>query len=232
MANRAFASLWCRRIAPEGADQEGLAEQAMLVLLEGFLATVPLSEPKPGFTSLVIRAVGPGETPLVDWPLGSRPLAGVIEVARQHLHADCCCEVQAHWDLWSFDAEAAAWRLTPQPLEIAFHGQDYDDGVFEEAGHIQVRVGFEHLFTGHAGLLGLGERRAAAPEHPAEAAFLGQMSAPEKLREYQARTRENIQKLHAWMQRAQELLPVERFRLWSEGEENFEARMDEILAVR
>jgi len=27
-------------------------------------------------------------------------------------------------------------------------------------------------------------------------------------------------------------LPVERFRLWSEGEENFEARLDEILAVR
>jgi hypothetical protein len=26
-------------------------------------------------------------------------------------------------------------------------------------------------------------------------------------------------------------LPVERVRLWSEGEENFEARLDEILAV-
>jgi len=30
----------------------------------------------------------------------------------------------------------------------------------------------------------------------------------------------------------EEALPVERFRLWSEGEENLEARLDEILVVR
>jgi hypothetical protein len=27
-------------------------------------------------------------------------------------------------------------------------------------------------------------------------------------------------------------LPIERFTVWSEGEENLEARLDEILAVR
>jgi hypothetical protein len=52
------------------------------------------------------------------------------------------------------------------------------------------------------------------------------------LREYQEKTRENIQKLMGWMRAVEEALPVERFRLWSEGEENFEARLDEILAVR
>jgi hypothetical protein len=31
---------------------------------------------------------------------------------------------------------------------------------------------------------------------------------------------------------AEETLPIGRIRLWSEGEENFEARLDEILAVR
>ena len=46
------------------------------------------------------------------------------------------------------------------------------------------------------------------------------------------RTEENIQKLMGWMRTVEEALPVERFRLWSEGEENFEARIDEILAVR
>jgi len=42
----------------------------------------------------------------------------------------------------------------------------------------------------------------------------------------------DIQKLMAWMRLAEETLPIERIRLWSEGEENFEARLDEILAVR
>jgi hypothetical protein len=34
------------------------------------------------------------------------------------------------------------------------------------------------------------------------------------------------------MERVESALPVERYRLWSEGEENFEARMEEILATR
>jgi hypothetical protein len=58
------------------------------------------------------------------------------------------------------------------------------------------------------------------------------MSQPQNLREYQEKTRENIQKLVTWMRLAEESLHVERMRLWSEGEENFEARLDEILAVR
>jgi hypothetical protein len=35
-----------------------------------------------------------------------------------------------------------------------------------------------------------------------------------------------------WMRAAETAVPAERSRLWSEGEENFEARLDEILAAR
>jgi hypothetical protein len=95
-----------------------------------------------------------------------------------------------------------------------------------------VDLGFEHLFTGHAGLLTADAGRVAEPQHPEEARFLMWMSQPQNLREYQEKTRENIQKLMGWMRAVEGTLPVERFRLWSEGEENFEARLDEILAVR
>jgi hypothetical protein len=37
--------------------------------------------------------------------------------------------------------------------------------------------------------------------------------------------------LMSWMRAVEETMPVERVRLWSEGEENFEARLDEILAM-
>jgi hypothetical protein len=93
-------------------------------------------------------------------------------------------------------------------------------------------LGFEHAFTGHAGLLTPETGRVAQPEHPDEARFLMWMSQPQNLREYQEKTRENIQKLMAWMRLTEETLPIGRIRLWSEGEENFEARLDEILAVR
>jgi hypothetical protein len=49
---------------------------------------------------------------------------------------------------------------------------------------------------------------------------------------YQEKTRENIKSLFAWVRRIENALPVDRLRLWSEGEENFEARLEEILAAR
>jgi hypothetical protein len=58
------------------------------------------------------------------------------------------------------------------------------------------------------------------------------MSASNNLKEYHAKTRENIQQLFNWVESLERALPVERSELWSEGEENFEARLDAILAQR
>jgi len=58
------------------------------------------------------------------------------------------------------------------------------------------------------------------------------MSQPEALREYAARTRENIHRLQAWVGRIAKALPLDRFALGSEGEEDFEARLEAIEAAR
>jgi len=58
------------------------------------------------------------------------------------------------------------------------------------------------------------------------------MRRPENLRQYHEKTRENIQQLMNWVSAMEAALPVERTLLWSEGEENLEARLDEILSVR
>jgi len=52
------------------------------------------------------------------------------------------------------------------------------------------------------------------------------------LKEYHAKTRENIQQLFHWVEAIEAALPVERSELSSEGEENFESRLDAILARR
>ncbi len=206
----------------------------MLGQFERLRETVAFSAERPRFSELVIRAVDPAETSLIERDLRSQPLdaAVVIELAREHEYADSAYEVQAHWDLWVYDAGAGRLQWEPQRLELPCHGQDYDGGAYADAGHFQAGIGFEHLFTGHAGLLGMQPGSTAPPQHPAEAEFLALMAQPENLREYHQKTRENIQKLMDWMQAVEEALPVERYRLWSEGEENFEARLDEILAVR
>ncbi len=222
MANLAYLSVWCKEWS---ADQQ-------LELLVKFLATVPHATERPGFTRLVVRAMGPGEAPLAEYDLRARPADAVRigELAAEQMHTDSAFEVEAHWDLWV--RQAGQWVLAPQRLEIFCYGEGYDEGFFAEAGHFQVNLGFEHLFTGHAGLLGMGARPLARPAHPAEEEFLRTMTQPGNLRTYHEKTRENIRHVYRWMMGLERALPVARIRLWSEGEENLEARLEEILAVR
>lgn len=224
MANQAYASFWCK----------DFSETTMLERFGRFLGTVPFSASHAGFTQFLIRAVGPAETPVIEHDLRSVPLgaAEVIGLAQEHLHSDCVYETRAHWNLWTYELTTGRWQMRTQPLDIYCHGEDYDEGVWQEAGHIQADIGFEHLFTGHAGLLGAREPRVPVPQHPAEQEFLEAMIRPENLREYHDKTRENIRLLLHWMTQIETAVPIERSRLWSEGEENFEARMEEILAVR
>ena len=206
----------------------------MLGHFERFLASIPLAAEPPGFSELAIRAVNPSETPFQEHDLRGQALTPgeITELAREHFSSDICLELEANWDMWVHDAESMSWTQKPQRLSIDCFGPDYDQGTLTDSENLLVDLGFEHLFTGHAGLLGTEHSGVADPQHPDEARFLLWMSRPDNLREYHAKTRENIQKLLDWMRAAEIALPLERTRLWSEGEENFEARLDEILAVR
>lgn len=224
MANQAYLGVWCK----------DFSEQRMIEQFGAFLGAVPFSTTRPGFTHLTIRAVDASETPIVEDDLRAAPLDadGIIGIIGDHVHSDGSCEVRAHWDLWEFEPVSAKWTNGPQGLDIYCHGEDYDDGFWHENGHIQVNLGFEHLFTGHAGLLGIRQVGNAAAESSEEARFLEAMAWPENLQAYHEKTRENIRKLLDWVRRIEKVVQVEQVRLWSEGEENFEARMEEILAVR
>jgi hypothetical protein len=209
-------------------------EELMLEHLGVFLGTVPFSSTRPGFTHLTIRAIDPSETPVLEQDLRSAPAdaTGIVELVGEHLHTDSACEVRAFRDLSGFDDATAKWKREPQPVDISCIGEDYDGGVWRESGHFLVNLGFEHYFIGHAGLLGVRQIRRPAAETPEEARLLEVMAWPENLEKYQKETRENIRELLDWVTRIQNEMPVQRVRLWSEGEEDFEARMDEIVAAR
>jgi len=224
VSNQAYLSIWCKQF-----NEEYLLDQ-----FGAFLTTIPFSASKPGFTYLTIRAVDPSEAPILEQDLRSVPLdpPGVIEIARDHLHSDCSYEVKAHWDLWIFDANTAKWASEPQPIAIYGNGEAYDDGFWRDNGHIEVNLGFEHLFTGHARLLGVRPGARAAAQSPEEARFMEAMAWPENLQAYEEKTRENVRRLLDWVRRIEKTVSVDRLRMWSEGEENFEARLEEILAAR
>lgn len=225
MSNRAYAAIWFR----------DLSESTLLPRFRAFLQTIPFSASAPGFTHLLIRAVDPSETPVIEHDLRATPLdaAGIIQLASDAAaHSDSAYELLAYWDLWTFDSSATRFVNSPLPLEIFCYAEEYDDGFWRENGHIQVDLGFEHLFTGHAGLLRPNGPPPRAAEHPVEAEFISMMVFPENRSAYEAKTRENIKKLLDWIARAASLPGVVRTALSSEGEENFQARLEEILAAR
>ncbi len=223
MANQAYLSIWCKDF-----PEDRIAER-----LEAFLSTVPFSEKQPGFTNLEIRAVDLSESPVFGQDLRSVPLdaASIIELAKDHIHSDCSYAVESRWDLWALEGDPAEWQLGPHGLELICYGEDFDGGIWEQDGHLEVNFGFEHLFTGHGGLLGI-RQTSKAPQSREEEEFFATMADPDNLRLYYEKTRENIKKLFDWVRRIEKALPVAKLHLWSEGEENFEARLDEILAAR
>jgi hypothetical protein len=224
MANHAYLRVWCREFP----------EERILEVFGNFLETVPFSASRPGFTHLVIRAVDFAETPILEQDMRAVPLepAGILEMARDHIQRDCALEVRADWDLWVYEGEPARWQNLAQPLELSCYGEDFADGFWRENGHMGADLGFEHLFTGHSGLLGFRQTAPAAPASPEEARFLASMEEPANLQMYRDKTRENIRTLFNWVRQIESGVRVERIRAWSEGEENFEARLEEILAAR
>lgn len=224
MANRAYLRIWTR----------GYGEAVMLEQFEMLLSTIPFSASKPGILSLTIQAVDMAETPLLEWDLRSQPLdaPSVVAKAREHRHADTAYFAQAFWDLGVYDTASGRWQKQPHELQISCFGLEFDSGVSAEMGHFEVGIGFEHLFTGHAGLLGSQNVLTVSSEHPVEASFISAMSREENLRQYHEKTRENIQWLVDWLRVIEQALPVERVLLWSEGEEDLKRRLDDIVAMR
>ena len=226
MANHAYLRVWTRDFSVE----------TMLAEFARFLTTAPLSATHNTFDELIVQAVDPAEIPVAEWDL--RPLkmgpAEVTALAVQHLNADTAYIVKGKWDLWGFDIESLKWQHKPEPLLLVCHGPEYDDGLAATAGHFMTDLGFEHFFTGHGGLLapGAASNPFNSSDHPVEHTFRQWMTATGNLKEYHAKTRENIQQLFRWVEAVEGALPVERSELWSEGEENFEARLDAILVQR
>lgn len=226
MANRAYLRVWTR----------DFSEQTMIAEFARFLTTAPVSDAPNGFQLLSVQPVDYTEPSEVEWDLREATLGPpeIAALAMQHLNADTAFIVEANWNLWNFGVESLKWENAPQPLTLICQGTAFEGGVAETEGHFVADLGFEHLFTGHGGLLAPGS--ATNPfdtsDHPVEKRFRAWMASSENLKQYHQRTRENIQKLFGWVEAIQAALPVQRSELTSEGEENFEARLDAILGQR
>jgi len=226
MANRAYLRVRTR----------DFSEASMIAQFARFLTTAPLSESRPYFDELTVQPIDPTEPPAAEWDVhdGTYGAPEIAALAAQHLNADSAYIVYAKWDLWTFDVDTVTWKRGPQPLILTCNGPEYDNGAATSEGHFVADLGFEHLFTGHGGILApaVASNPFDNSDHPIEKTFRSWMSVEANRKIYAGKTSENIQHLMNWVEAISRALPVERSELWSEGEENFEARIDAILALR
>ena len=221
MANYAYCSLWFKDFTIERGVHH----------LEALLTLFPVSAARSNLR-LVVRSLDPSQGVSLERELLTDP-GDVRELAAGFLHDDTAYEVTAFWDLWQWQqAESLdlTWQRMPLPVQFLLQGELFDDGRYESAGHIWIRLGKEHLFTGHAGVLTGAEIRPEDFTDRAENQFAWALQEPDVLQAYRRRTCENIQMLLTYLHRIQEGLPVDRHRLWSEGEEDFPAVTEKILA--
>ncbi len=242
MPNYACAGFWLR----------GYSEANMLEDFRKFLELFPCSAARPGLHSLTIRAVDATQAAVIqrDYRLEPMQPDEWLEVAQEFLHDDGSYETSAFWDLWTLSgaAETWQWRLEAHPVELLCHGTAYDDEVYQELGHFHIVAGPEHLFVGRAGMFppdGDASSARSLPGEPLnftqgrpsgqalgeETRFASYMSDEACRREYLTKTQENIRRLLGWARKVERSLPVERMRLWSEGEEDFRERIESILAA-
>ena len=110
MANRAYVSAWAKEYS----------EDTRLERFERLLETVPFSKSAPGFTELLVRALDISETPLREFDLRSQQVQAkeIIELVREHASPDVAFEVNALWDLWTYDLAEHRWKRT---VRLLFH---------------------------------------------------------------------------------------------------------------
>lgn len=132
-------------------------EPAMLPRILAVIKEFPFSAVRPGITDVAVHPVSWAEPSILERQFnpGIQPVEA-MEVISDLLHADYAYVFRAYWDLWRADA-SGAWSKGPHEVSFTAHGLAFEDGTFEENGHILVDFGldtdflFEEVeFTGEA----------------------------------------------------------------------------------
>jgi hypothetical protein len=73
-----------------------------------------------------------------------------VEEALELLHEDYAYEFQIAWNLWEFEAAQAGldarWARTPRLVRVTAFGPLFDEGAYEQEGHLRIDFGSDAAF--------------------------------------------------------------------------------------
>jgi hypothetical protein len=158
----------------------------------------PFSTSQPGISYLALHPVSWNVPTILErrFRPGVSPEEAVL-IAYDLLHEDYAYLFEAHWDLWELD-EKGEWTLRPSLVKFLVHGPEFDEGVYQQEGHVQVDLGLDAPFL---------QESVALTDEAAD------------------RVRANVQKLVEFTGNAEKNSGANARLLWSESEENLAQKL-------
>lgn len=193
MADRLYLSIWF----------PSFSEKEIMPRLLSVLRQFPFSAARPGIGSICVQPVSWNEPAIFQQSFDFRADAQRAAVlANEFLHADYAYELEALWDLWTPEIEGeldAKWVQQPQPVQFVAYGLEFDEGAFQQLGHIQIDFGLDTPFL-HDEMESLD-------------------------RESEERVKANVQKLVNFTAAVEKKCGISGRVLWSESEENLAQKL-------
>jgi hypothetical protein len=163
------------------------------------LKLFPYSSSRPGIEYVSVQPVTWNESSVLErrFRPGLDPDQAVA-IAGDLLHDDYGYVFEVMWDLWQRSEETDNWKIEPTLARVIANGLRFDDGSYQQNGHIQFDFGLDTPFL-------------------YEDIELDEMD--------EARVRSNVQKLIAFTNLLEKNTGLSGRVLWSESEENLAQKL-------
>ncbi len=140
MSDRLFLNLWF----PSFDTAEMIPRSASVA------RQFPFSRVRPGVSFMAVHPISFSEPMIFQqtFDVGA-DIDRVFHIAQEFVHSDYASELQMFWDMWVPEEEGdldATWRLAPTPVTMTIHGTEFEEHLYQEAGHIQFELGIDSLF--------------------------------------------------------------------------------------
>jgi hypothetical protein len=172
---------------------------AMLPHVFAVLQQFPFSTQRPGVTYAAVQPVFWNEASVLErrFSPGIAPEEAMV-VAADLIHDDYAYILEGYWDLWTPNESGEQWFLVPSLVKFIVQGEEFDDGVYQETGHVEIDFGLDSLFV---------QESVALTE------------------ETQAKIRDNVAKLVEFTKKVEMNTRATSRRLWSESEESLPQKL-------
>jgi hypothetical protein len=189
MADPLYLSLWF-------SDFSG---PEMLPHILSVLQQFPFSAERAGITYIAVQPVSWNEASVLErrFSPGITSEEAVLVVA-DLVHDDYAYVFETFWDLWIPKESGQQWQLVPTPLKFIVQGEEFDDGAYEQSGHIQIDFGFDSPFL---------QENVALTE------------------ETQAKVRDNVAKLVEFTLKVDKNTRARARHLWSDSDQNLAQKL-------